>query len=220
MPTVGDPDEGHRQNQSEILLQGYRSEAVSEEDAGQNDSIRVSRADAGWYPDPKGSGNLFYWDGSKWTGAVRGPPAVRPRSARGIEASHGLVIGGGAALAISPFLSWVRVFLLGNLSLFQLLEVAGSSKGLAWGAVLAGLGAAGIALVYRAPSTTLVVGLVVGLLGAALAILALVGLRHDVRETDGFAAVGLGAYIAIGGCGAMVIGALLSLPPRRTNAPK
>jgi hypothetical protein len=120
------------------------------------------------------------------------------------------VLGGGVALAIAPFLTWVNVVLLGNLSLFQLFTAAGRSDGLAWGAVIAG-GAASFAA-WREGSSAVVrwTGLAVGLLGGALAVYALAGLRHDIREAHGLAAIGIGPYIAIAGCSAMVLGALVS----------
>jgi len=117
-----------------------------------------------------------------------------------------LVVGGGAALAISPFLTWVKVILLGNLSLFQLLDAAGRANSLAWAAVAAGTAAAVVAFRGRNPSTVRGTGLVVGLLGGVLATYALVDLRNELREVHGLAAVGTGPYVAIGGCIAMAVG--------------
>jgi hypothetical protein len=121
-----------------------------------------------------------------------------------------LVVGGGAALAISPFLTWVKVILLGNLSLFQLFDAAGRGNGWAWAAVLAGGAAVFAALRERSPATIRGAGLSVGLLGGALAAYALVGLRHELRDAHGFAAMGIGPYVAVAGCVAMVIGALMA----------
>jgi Protein of unknown function (DUF2510) len=179
---------------------------------GQDRSSGESQnAPAGWYPDPRGSGQLFYWDGSRWTGDVH--RAARPESAKPTqprERASKIVIGGGVALAISPFLTWVKVILLGNLSLFQLFDAAGRSSALAWGAVVAGGAAAVVAFRDRNPTTIRGTGLVVGLLGGALALYALVDLREELREAHGLATVGIGPYIAVGGCLAMVIGALMS----------
>jgi len=120
-----------------------------------------------------------------------------------------LVLGGGVGLSLSPFLTWVKVVLLGNLSLFQLFAAAGRSNALAWAAVLAG----GIAvlLAWRHDSIAIVraAGLAVGVLGGVLALYALVGLRHDLREAHGLATIGIGPYLAVAGCVAMAAGALM-----------
>lgn len=192
-----------------------------EEGVADSAGSRDAGALPGWYPDPRGSGNLFYWDGSKWTGDVhssQGSPAPTTVS-RSPGHHRRLVIGGGLALAISPFLTWVKVILLGNLSLFQLFEAAGRSNGWAWAAVLAGLAAAFLAFKYQDPITVRRVGLAIGLLGGFFATYALVDLRNDLRDAHGLAAIGIGPYIAVGGCVAMVVGAVMakstSRPVRR-----
>lgn len=174
------------------------------------------RAPAGWYADPRGSGNLFYWDGTRWTGDVHTPgqpSAARPaatRAPRSLGRASMIVVGGGAAFAISPFLTWVRVILLGNLSLFQLFTAAGRSSALAWGAVIAGGAAAIVAFRKSSPSVVRGTALAVGLLGGALAVYALAVLRDELRDAHGLAVIGIGPYIAIAGCVAMVVGALMS----------
>jgi Protein of unknown function (DUF2510) len=168
-------------------------------------------APAGWYPDPRGGGNLLYWDGSRWTGDVHNTPkpaASRPSRSR--SRASMIVVGGGAAFAISPFLTWVQVILLGNLSLFQLFTAVGRSSALAWGAVIAGSATTIVALRSSRPATVRGTALAVGLLGGALAIYALVVLRHELRDAHGLAVIGIGPYIAIAGCIAMVVGALMS----------
>jgi hypothetical protein len=128
-----------------------------------------------------------------------------------------LVCGGGVALAFSPFLTWVKVVLLGNLSLFQLFQAAGRGDGWAWAAVVAGGVAVFVALRAGSSSRVRWTGLAVGLLGGALAIYALVDLRHGIDEAQGLASIGIGPYVAIGGCVAMVVGGALAR--REANAP-
>ena len=168
-------------------------------------------AQAGWYPDPKGSGDLFYWDGSKWTGDVHRPVTSPSPKAKAVpKGSLGrgrqLILGGGIALAISPFLPWVKVVFLGDLTLFQLFAATGRSNALAWGAVIAGGTAAFVAWREGSAAAVRLTGLAVGALGGVLAVFALTALRHDIREASGLAAIGIGPYIAIGGCAAMIVG--------------
>jgi hypothetical protein len=165
-------------------------------------------APAGWYPDPRGGGDQFYWDGAKWTGAVKGSDSTAGQAGGQTDRATTAVIAGGIALAVSPFLPWVKVILLGNLSLFQLFEAAGHSATLAWAAVIAG-GSTAIAT-YRTGelSTIRRAGLIVGALGGILSLYALVGLRNSLEDVHGLAAVGIGPYVAVAGCLAMVIGAL------------
>ncbi len=179
-----------------------------------------SNTPPGWYPDPGGSGNLFYWDGTRWTGDVHEPVVSKSQGVsatlQGLGRARMLVFGGGVALAVSPFLPWVKVILLGNLSLFQLFDAAGRGTGWAWASVVGGGAAALVALRERDSSAVRGVGFAVGLLGGALAIYALVDLRHDLREVQGLATIGIGPYVAVAGCVAMVIGAVLARKRTRT----
>jgi hypothetical protein len=97
--------------------------------------------------------------------------------------------------------------------LFQLYEAAGSSKSLPWATVIAGVGAAVAAFIHRERQTTLVVGLI----GGALALYALIGLRSDISDAEGFASLGIGPYIAVAGCAAMLVGALMFRPGTGTR---
>lgn len=186
--------------------------AESQEGAGES-------APLGWYPDPGGSGNLFFWDGTQWTGDVHAPPVSKSQGVsatlQGLGRARTLVLGGGVALAISPFLTWVKVILLGNLSLFQLFDAAGRGNGWAWAAVVGGGAAALVAFRERDSSRLRGVGFSVGLLGGGLAVYALADLRHDLDEVHGLATIGIGPYVAVAGCVAMVVGALIARKANR-----
>jgi len=174
------------------------------------DEPGAANAPAGWYPDPRGGGSLLYWDGSQWTGDVHSVTPPAPAQPRLNDRSRKLVIGGGVAFAISPFLPWVKVILLGNLTLFQLFSAAGRSDGWAWAAVFAGGAAAIVAFRTQDPKPIRLAGLLVGVIGGLVAAYALIGLRHEIRDAHGLAALGIGPYVSVGGCIAMAIGGFKS----------
>lgn len=124
------------------------------------------------------------------------------------------VIGGGVAFALSPFLTWVKVVLLGNLSLFQLFTAANESDWLAWAAVLCGGGTAIATLRSKKASTVWRAGLAVGFAGGILAVYALASLRDAVEQTSGLATLGIGPYVSVAGCVAMVVGGLMARQAR------
>jgi len=125
---------------------------------------------------------------------------------------------GGVALAISPFLTWLKVFLLGNLDLFQLLQATGKPQFLAWGAVAAGGAAAWIAWDTRDPANPRDVGLGVGLGAGALALWALLSLAHDIREAQGLAEISYGPWVALLGCAALIVGGLMESRTKQPSA--
>lgn len=117
----------------------------------------------------------------------------------------------------------MKVVLLGNLSLFLLYSAAGRSRLWPWAAVIACGLIAAAAVDNRRREAMRFAAMLVGLLGGMMAVYALVGLRHDIREADGPAVIGIGPYVAIGGCVAMVVGGLLAKPapehPGSTGSP-
>jgi hypothetical protein len=182
---------------------------VTEEEATQE---RGAQTPPGWYPDPSGGDNVFYWDGSRWTGEVRVPdaPVTSRPIAGGMDRGRKLMAAGGIALAVSPVLTWVNVVLLGSLNLFQLFAAAGRPSGSAWAAVLAGGAAAMVAWQDDNPTRVRLLGTILGVIAGLLALGTLVDLRDELRETQGLATIGIGPYIAVGGCGAIAIGGFLT----------
>lgn len=122
------------------------------------------------------------------------------------------VIGiGAAAIAISPFLPWIHVFILGDLNLLSLLSAAHSSS-----AIGIGLTAIGIALLLgtylsRNPhairSWAIAVGVAIGFIGVDV----WVSLLRAVHASGGFASVGIGAVVATIGVALLLIGAMVGL---------
>jgi hypothetical protein len=126
---------------------------------------------------------------------------------------------GGIVLAVSPFLSWANVALLGSLNLFQLYRAGGHAPGVVWIGIIAGLLIAGASFGKTATQQTKVIGIVLGLICGLGSWALLSKLLDAVRETQGFATVGVGPYVAVGACVAIVISAFLINPEqvRRTH---
>ena len=165
---------------------------------------------AGWYPDPWSLAVYRYWDGSAWTAHTQG--------AKSSNGFFGVLSGsrvrlvaacGGLALALAPFFPWVTVVLLGDLNLFQLLNAGGNEGGGAWVAVGIGVGVILVAFTAVRASTVRLVAMIAGLLAGAYAAVALTSMVDDVEQASGLAQMEWGPYIAVAGCAAMVVAALL-----------
>src|SRR5438270_7230763 len=80
-----------------------------------------------------------------------------------------LIAGGGALVAISPFVSWVHVAVLGNFNLLALLSTSKNTSAIGYLACLVGVTIAVLALVPVASRTVRVIAII------AAAMLGLVG---------------------------------------------
>ncbi len=122
-----------------------------------------------------------------------------------------LAIGlGAAAVAISPFLAWVRFALLGDLTLFDLLRLAGDEPGLAWPVVAMGVAVAFTTLRAKRPEHLRTYGIAFGILGLVASAYGMAGLANDVSRAGGFANLALGGWVAIAGSVSMLAGGLAS----------
>jgi len=119
--------------------------------------------------------------------------AARTQGSREIA----LIGAGGVLLAVSPFLPWIHVVLLGNLNLFQLINLSHGSPGIGYA-----LSAAGVAVALAAAlgmprdglrAASIAVGVIAGLLGGDYGI----GLIKAVHESNGLASAGTGIAVAI-----------------------
>lgn len=126
--------------------------------------------------------------------------------------SRKLVFGGGIVLGTSPFFTWASVALLGDLDLFSLLSANDSSSGWAWCLVLLGGGVAFAATRLRSVRSVRWVGGILGAVVGLYSLALLVSLTNGVEEARGLARLGWGPILAVAGCAAMVIGALLRQP--------
>jgi hypothetical protein len=66
----------------------------------------------GWYPDPGGGGGERYWDGSGWSGHLRGGTGA-PRSTNNVLSIIGIVCGGIAILFFPIFIGLAGIVLAG-----------------------------------------------------------------------------------------------------------
>lgn len=188
--------------------------------AGQAAPGEESAAPAGWYPDPLSVSERRYWDGERWTDHLHSQGTEQAAAAAGRDRPRLAVILGAVALALSPFLTWANVVLLGSLNLFQLAEAAGDSTGVIWAFVLIGAASAFGAWKAKSRRAVPLIGLLVGFLVGAVAILVFIGMINGVREADGLATVSYGPWVAILGCAAMVVGGLMSKrAPRQEPRP-
>lgn len=183
-------------------------------------SETTSTAPAGWYADPVNPQRSRYWDGSRWTDHLHQPDGGGRSSFQSLVDSPLRLVAacGGMGVAVSPLLPWVSVVLVGNLNLFQLLELGGNRPTMAWIAIGVGGGAA---LTAYAASTAGMVRLAtigLGLLTGGFAVLVLSEMVKDAEDAAGLVRVTWGPWIAVAGCVAMVVAGCL--PERkRPNRP-
>jgi hypothetical protein len=151
---------------------------------------------------------LRYWDGEAWTDHHReqSPPAAS--RVRKKDNSRNVIGIGGIVFAVAPFLSWANIALLGSLNLFQLSNANGSAQAIIWGAVLAGIAIALIAFNRKSVRDVQAAGLIVGLVGGAGSFWVLERMIKAVAGAEGLAKTGIGGYVAVGACIAMIVGSL------------
>ena len=127
------------------------------------------------------------------------------------ERSRRLVAFGGVGLAISPFLPWATIALLGSLDLFQLLRASNSSPAWAWVVVLIGL-----TLAYFAGRLELRkvrrLGKFAGVILALYMGLILIEANHATSSSGGLASVGIGADAAFLAAVLVLLGGFLRDP--------
>lgn len=178
----------------------------------------------GWYPDPSGAPTNRWWDGYRWT------PYMQPSPKRGSPSDGTLIAIGGVVALLGCFLPWVSVVLLGSANLTGLL-----SNGTRGEAIEA-------ALILFAPLCLVLSGIIYHVnrirwvAVAALVIAACAGgfagwwgiiLDADLRGAHGFASLGVGPFVTLGGFVLAVIfaakaatfGPVLAAPSHRSVAP-
>jgi hypothetical protein len=123
-----------------------------------------------------------------------------------------MVALGGALVALSPFLAWVHVVFIGNLTLFQLLRAAGHSASLGWWAVVVGVSIGVVALVFHdAPSVVATWAIGVAVVAAAVAGPNTYDMVRFVNASDGLLGVGPGVIAAAVGETLLVAGGIAAL---------
>jgi hypothetical protein len=117
---------------------------------------------------------------------------------------------GGLIVAVSPFLAWLHVVFFGDITLLNLLRLAGAQPALAWAGVAIGAGATITAISTGDADPLKAVGLSLGAIGLVASGYVLLQLSHDVSEAAGLANVGIGGWAAVAGSSAMLLGGILA----------
>jgi hypothetical protein len=120
------------------------------------------------------------------------------------------VLSGAALVLVAPFFSWVRVILLGDLSLFNLISAAHASA--LWALIPMALAVAVIVAGLRRSPKARALGLIAGVIAALIDGLLLIALLHDVRNAYGLAQVRIGPWLGVGGAVLMFAASLRGQP--------
>ncbi len=135
-------------------------------------------------------------------------PFPKPRSSAWLATALG-----GCAVVFGAFLPWVRIFLIGTLNLFQLVGQE-SGKVLFAVCILGGGLVVGL-MGFLEPSVSgpglPIAALVVAICAAIIAGVWGIGLSADVRHAAGFASLGIGPFVAVGGFVVAAVGAGITL---------
>jgi hypothetical protein len=131
-----------------------------------------------------------------------------------VNRAGSVLIGlGGLALAIAPFLTWIKISLLGltlkHLSLFDLLAIDAKPKLYGDIIVAVGLGVTVIALVLGGSRWIRLFGLIVAVAAGAVLGPSIYRLVQIVSETHHILGEGAGVYLMAGAEGAFVLGTLV-----------
>lgn len=166
-------------------------------------------APPGWYPDPSGQPANRWWDGVQWTPHVQpwAPPPKR-RSTGWLATALG-----GCAAFVGAFLPWVHILLIGTLNLLQLVG-QGSGKAVSALCILGAAFVVGLVGFLEPsgsgtglPTTALVVAICAAVLAGVWGI----ALNADVRQAAGFASLGMGPFLTVGGFVVAAVGAGITL---------
>lgn len=132
-----------------------------------------------------------------------------PTVGRRSHANIGVILG-AAALAISPFLAWVHIFVFGSLNLFNLTSINGNNA--EWfpvTTVLVGIVVAVIGLTRTRGGY--IVTLIVGVLGGLIGLLVFIGLVSGIRQADGYVTIADGPYIGMLGLVVILVSSIVGL---------